>query len=320
MKPLFCMAGALALTGSLVVGGAAAAGAIAADVGASVLGFSAGATSTLVTPSADASGALGPLATSGGYGYNPFASQYNSGSLAIVGAGGYVDIELQNPVAGNGYIGIFTNAAFDAVNLASTGAQPLTGGYAAGVSPAVGEYSTLSQAVIKVGYVPNGSTSVPTSLSALAGGNTVALDVPSNYYNDTKVIVASGSYGGYVSVGNGSQIASQAIPYYAAPTAVETAAGEYDSLAPLANQTLAGIESAFGGGAGGTWLPIGLSASQQINFIQLSVPTGDALILDSVAAAPAPEPASLLLLAIPMMALPLLRRRMDKASRTERTC
>ena len=111
------------MTGSLVVGGAAAAGAPAADVGASVLGFSAGA-NTLVIPSANASGALGTLATSGGYGYNPFASQYNSGSLAIVGAGGYVDIELQKPVAGNGYIGIFTNAAFDLGNPNAAGAVP----------------------------------------------------------------------------------------------------------------------------------------------------------------------------------------------------
>ena len=317
MKPLFCMAGALALTGSLVVGGAAAAGAPAADVGASVLGFSAGA-NTLVTPSANASGALGTLATSGGYGYNPFASQYNSGSLAVVGAGGYVDIELQKPVAGNGYIGIFTNAAFDLGNPNAAGAVPQAGSYSSGTAPSVGEYSTLSQAVIKVGYVPSGSTSVPTSLAALYNGKAVALDVPSNYYTDTTVTVASA--GGYAVVGNGSQIASQAIPYYAAPTAAEVAAGEYDSLAPLANQTLAGIESAFGGGAGGTWLPIGLSASQQINFIQLSVPTGDALILDSVAAAPAPEPASLLLLAMPLMALPLLRRRMGQALRTERTC
>ncbi len=260
------------------------------------------------TNTADATGALGALTTtSGGYGYNVFASQYNASQLAFVGGGGTISLVLKTPVAGNGYLGIFTSAAFNLGNPSAGGAQPQAGPYTAGTSPSISEYSALSQANISVGYQPTGGNTVP-ALTSLAGGATISLDVPSNYYTDTPLSVASA--GGYVIVGNGTTIANQSIPYYFAPSNAEMAAGEFDSLHPLANEDSTAIEKSFNGGAGGTWIPLDGSSSSLVNFIQFSVPSGDALILDSVSAVSVvPEPTPLMIFIFGVAMLPLVRRR-----------
>ncbi|HTV48480.1 MAG TPA: PEP-CTERM sorting domain-containing protein [Phycisphaerae bacterium] len=287
-------------------------GGVTPDVGSSVFAYNSGDVSDSFygqyvpnndTCLKDASGALGVLTSEGGYGFNPFAPQYNTNQLAFVGGGGYLDIVLSSPVAGNGYLGIFTNAFF--ADVSSPGDDGETGPV---LSPSSGTYAAHSFAEISVGYLPPGSTTAP-SLVNVTNGNVVIFDVPSNYYNDT--IATTAPSGGYVLVSNGSEIASQAIPYYVPPTPSEEADGEYDSLIPLENSTLSQIESDFNCGAGGTWIPLDLSPSNQFNFIEFSVPDGYALALDSIAAASAsavPEPGSLALLALGGLVL-LNRRR-----------
>ncbi|HEY2588827.1 MAG TPA: hypothetical protein VGI81_24000 [Tepidisphaeraceae bacterium] len=247
----------------------------AAALGLDVVSYSPGdANPTFQNPNA-ALGALNGDTTFGGL--NPFNPAFDPSQIVIVGGGGDLQIHLSSAVSTAGRnLGVYT--ANGIVDVSSDGSGQ------AG-NPAT-LFSPPSQAVISVSKDGN-------QWFALNGGAPVTLDSPTNYYLDSEI---SGYYQPL-----GTQTADPFKPWSG-------------SLKDLNGLSYDQIKAAFAGSAGGNWLDLSGAGTDAINYVDFSVPSGDRLVLDSVAGAerstPVPEPVTLgyVIVALPFMLLYRRRR------------
>jgi hypothetical protein len=227
-------------------------------LGLDVVSYSPGdASSTYQNPNA-ALGALNGDTTFGGL--NPFNPAFDPSQIVIVGGGGDLKLHLSSAVSTAGRnLGVYTaNGIVDSSQDGSGQAG----------NPAT-LFSAPSLAVISVSNDGN-------HWFALNGGAPITLDAPTNYYLDSEI---SNYYQPL-----GTKTADEFKPWSG-------------SLKDLNGLSYDQIKTALAGSAGGTWLDLSGAGTDAINYVDFSVPTGDRLVLDSVAGAegpaPVPEPVTL---------------------------
>lgn len=248
----------------------------AGSLGLDVVSYSPGnADASYQNPTA-ALGALNGDTTYGGL--NPFNPVFDSSQVVMVGAGGDLRIHLSSAISTTGSnLGVYTSNGIVDVSADGSGV--------AGTPATL--FGSPSMAVISV-------SKDGTHWVALNAGAPVTLDAPTNYYLDTGI---SNDYQPL-----GAQTADEFKPWSG-------------SLSNLNGLSYAQIKQALGGSAGGNWLDLSGAGTDAINYVDFSVPSGDRLMLDSVAgaegSAPVPEPVTMaqFLAIVPVV---LLHRRRKK--------
>ena len=201
----------------------------------------------------------------------PFNGAYSTDQMAGIGAGGSIVLQFADPVRTSGYtIGIHTGSM-----LAD---QQYPDGYAGATATPL---STPRRATIAVSAHNAGDADWYTL-------GTFDLNNPSNYY-------ATGvdTPGSQMAVTAGT-LADVTKPFTGSGSSFD---GAYWT------QMLATLD----GSAGGNWIDLSSAGLSSVSYVRFTVPTGSVLYLDAVVGLPAPEPASLSLLALG--GLMLLRRR-----------
>lgn len=248
----------------------------AGALGLDVVSYSPGNADASYQNSTAALGALNGDTTYGGL--NPFNPVFDSSQVVMVGAGGDLKIHLSSAISTAGRnLGVYTANGIMDVSADGSGQAG---------NPAT-LLSSPSMAVISV-------SKDGTHWFALNAGAPVTLDAPTNYYLDTEI---SNYYQPL-----GTQTADEFKPWSG-------------SLSNLNGLSYDQIKQALGGSAGGNWLDLSGAGTDAINYVDFSVPTGDRLMLDSVAGAegssPVPEPVTLgqFLAVVPFMLLCRGRRK-----------
>ncbi|MGC8559860.1 MAG: hypothetical protein ACP5O1_04190 [Phycisphaerae bacterium] len=136
-------------------------------------------------------------------------------------------------------------------------------------------------------------------VSSEADASLINFDIPSNYFNSSAI----GPDGNYAptTIATDTPIADFSKPFIG-------------TLASFSSEDWSQVLGTLNESAGGTWLDTANSGLTTINYIQFSVPsstattTYDPMYIQAVAGV-APEPQALPMLLIPILALPLVRRR-----------
>ncbi len=268
--------GVLCLSTSSLMAGAANGSPVTASA---VLGYTSGTLPSGYTTYNNANAALGPIQsdTSGGYGPDPFLPAWDSSQLVMVGAGGYLTLQLAQPIAGNAMLGVFTNVAITNISTA-VGAQPQA-------SDPANTLSAFPEAIVSVG---NGSKDAKGNynLVALNGGNPITFENPTNYYTNSPVSVQYSASGGYYYLQSspGTQTADWSKPFLG-------------DLASFNGEDYSQMVTTLDGSAGGTWLDLSSMGLSQVAVVEFSVPNGATynMTLDAVAT---PDPSALMLLSL----------------------
>jgi hypothetical protein len=209
----------------------------------------------------------------------PYTPAYDPGFLTLINAGGQITLHFAQTVSANtgAQIGIFSSIGLVASS-SSSGSNVITS-----TGPATFSDAT-SAAIISVS-----DTGAPGSFVALNNGNPLLLNLPTNAYLDSSLSYDSQFQ--FVNAQNGSAPADFFKPFNA-PT----------GLASFSDLSYAQTLALLNGSAGGNWISLdGLNLPATINYIQLSVPTGDQLLLDGITATP--EPTTLTLLSLSSLLL-----------------
>ncbi|HVX84044.1 MAG TPA: hypothetical protein VH253_04435 [Phycisphaerae bacterium] len=215
----------------------------------------------------------------------PYTPAYDPGFLTLINAGGQITLHFAQTVSANtgAQIGIFSSIGLVA-SPDSSGSNVITS-----TGPATFS-DTPNAAIISVS-----DTGLPGSFIPLNNGNPLLLNLPTNAYLDSSL--AYNSQFQFVNAQNGSAPADFFKPF--TPT---------NGLSSFSDLSYAQILALLDGSAGGNWINLsGPDLPANINYIQLSVPTGDQLLLDGITATP--EPTTLTLLSLSSLLLLKKNRR-----------
>lgn len=200
----------------------------------------------------------------------PFNAAFSASQYVGIGQGGSLTLQFPAPVRASGYaLGIHTASGM------------IDFDYPNGSAGATAtDYTTSRRAAIDVSADGNLWISL----------GTFDLDNPTNFY-------ASGvTTPGYQATVTGGIPADVELPFVG-------------SLSSFNGEDWSQMLTTLNGSAGGNWLDLTSSGLPSIAYVRFTVPTGSVLYLDGVVGLPAPEPASLAVLALGAMALVSRRRR-----------
>jgi hypothetical protein len=246
--------------------------AIAGTIFATSVVSSSGLGDSTANPWNDPTAALGAPATDEEFGaINPFNPPFETSDMVIIPAGGSVELSFAQPAAITSVpaLGVFVNNGLDDVSSDGSGIASNPASY----------FSPIPEATVQISQ--NGSLWFPVGDESF--------DLPTNAYLDTEI---SGFF-----QPSGTELANFGQPFVG--TLSDLNGLDYDQIRTL-----------FNGSAGGNWLDLSSTGLTSFQYVEFSVPAGtdERMTIDGISAQAVPEPASVLLIPLALMAASRRRR------------
>jgi hypothetical protein len=250
--------------------------AIAGTIFATSVVSSSGLGDSTANPWNDPTAALGAPATDEEFGaINPFNPPFETSDMVIIPAGGSVELSFSQPAAITSVpaLGVFVNNGLDDVSSDGSGVAGNPASY----------LSSIPEATVEISQ--NGKDWFPVGNNA----GDESFDLPTNAYLDTEI---SGFF-----QPSGTELANFGQPFVG--TLSDLNGLDYDQIRAL-----------FNGSAGGNWLDLSSTGLTSFQYVEFSVPAGtdERMVIDGISAQAVPEPASLLLIPLALMAASRRRR------------
>ncbi len=220
----------------------------------------------------DPTTALGAPTTDEEFGaVNPFNPPFQTNDIVVIPQGGSVELAFSQPAAITSApaLGVFVNNGLIDVSSDGSGQAGDPAGY----------FSPIPEATVSISQ--DGKTWFPV------GDET--FDLPTNAYLDTEI---SGFF-----QPSGTELANFGQPFVG-------------TLSDLNGLNYDQIRTLFNGSAGGNWLDLTSTGLTSFQYVEFSVPadSGEQMVIDAISAQAVPEPASLLLIPLALMAASRRRR------------